>query len=212
MRSHILAAALSIQHGHTGRLQGDLMARLSATLVVFTASLLAGCMGQLSAGTGIQLPAAVMVDGESAPELPMGPVYAPGEDVHWMQPADYFVSEDEWTQDWIYVHLGKMQQPPAPGSKGQAMFFRLHDSRDVWTRHYWKTRPAAPGELVVGALAICFDDNKPNNVYRAPTTKGDARTGDWFLGKITDVSDAYKHQVRISTYDCDLDAVRIVGR
>jgi hypothetical protein len=185
-------------------------------LLVTIACLLTGCTGQLAAGAGIHGPIAPAPagGGEVVVDDGGGPVvgYAPGEDRHWMQADDYFISDDPWERGWIWVHLAKMRQPPAAATKDQAQFFQLDDSRDVWTEHYWRTRPAAGGDLVLGALVICFNDNSRDDVYRAPANKRAARTGSWFLGKITDVSDAYKHTVRVDTYSCALDAVRAVGR
>jgi hypothetical protein len=146
------------------------------------------------------------------PEPGPGPAYGPDEDRHWIQSDDYFISEHPWQAKWIYVHLSKMKRPASAESKDQALFFKLDDSRDVWTQHYWRTRPAAPSELALGTLAICFNDNVQNSVYHPPPSKDRARTGAWFMGKITDVSDAYKHVVKIDSYNCAINAVRVIHR
>lgn len=189
-------------------------------LLVTIACLLTGCAGQIAAGAGIHgpvvpAPAAggdVVVEGGDGGDGPVVGGYAPGEDRHWMQADDYFISEEPWERGWIWIHLAKMRQPPAASTKAQAQFFQLDDSRDVWTEHFWRSRPATGGDFALGALVICFNDNQRNGVYHAPASKSAARTGSWFLGKITDVSDAYKHAVRIDTYNCALDAVRVIGR
>jgi hypothetical protein len=196
------------------------MVRLSTTFAALVlACLTAGCMGQLSAGTGLQPPGLPAPSvgiaeggGEASVEVPAGPVYGPGEDRHWMQADDYFLTEQQYVDEYIYAHLAKMRQPPSAGSKDQALFLDVHDSRDVWTRFYWRTRPVEPRDLALGALAICFNDHIQHDVFLAPRNKHEARTGQWFLGRITDVSDAYKHQVRVAVFDCAVDAVRIVVR
>jgi hypothetical protein len=141
-----------------------------------------------------------------------GPAYGPDEDRHWMQPDDYFISEQPWQRSWIYVHLAKMKRPAGPESKEQALFFKLDDSRDVWTQYYWRTRPAAPSELALGTLVLCFNDNARDSVYHAPPSKDRARTGAWFMGKITDVSDAYKHVVKVDVFNCAINGVRVMHR
>ena len=138
--------------------------------------------------------------------------YGPDEDRHWIQPDDYFISEQPWQRSWIYVHLAKMKRPPSAESKEQALFFKLDDSREVWTQYYWRTRPATPPELTLGTLVVCFHANRRDRVYQSPPSKDRARTRAWFMGKITDVSDAYKHVVRIDEYNCAIDAVRVVHR
>jgi len=195
------------------------MVRLSTTFAaLFLACLTAGCLGQLSAGAGLQAPIGGVTGGiaegggEVPLEGPVGPVYAPGEDHHWMQADDYFLTEEPYVEGWVWGHLAKMKRPPSPDSKDQALFFDVRDSRDIWTRFYWRSRPAQPQDVVLGALAVCFNDNVQHDVYRAPPNKREARAGQWFLGRITDVSDAYKHLVRVSVYDCAVDAVRILVR
>ena len=193
------------------------MTRMSVTLALFCACLVAGCAGQLAAVPGIHAavspPSVEVPVNAPADDDPLsGPVYAPGEDRHWIQADDFFISEEPWTQGWIYVHLAKMRQAPEAATKGQARFFQLDDSREVWTGHFWRTRPADPGELALGQLVLCFNDNVHGDVYHRPPSKDRARTGAWFLGKITDVSDAFKHVVRVDVYNCAMDAVRVVGR
>jgi hypothetical protein len=139
------------------------------------------------------------------------PSTATGEDRHWIQPDDFFISESPWSHGWIYVHLAKLTQPATPPSH-DARFFQLDSSREVWTANHWKTHPAEPRELALGTLALCFNDHISDGVYNAPANKDAARTGAWFLGKITDTSDAAKGWIRIDSYKCLLDAVRVADR
>jgi len=201
----------------------------SFAFVVALSCLLAGCAARLSAIPGPMVASAAPAPApaaEPAPAAPVaapgaeidepghtpGPAYGPNEDRHWIQADDYFISEQPWQRSWIYVHLAKMKRPANGESKDQALFFKLDDSRDVWTQYYWRTRPAAPSELALGELVLCFNDNQRDSIYHAPPSKDRARTGAWFMGKITDVSDAYKHVVKVDTYNCALNAVRVVHR
>ena len=61
-------------------------------------------------------------------------------------------------------------------------------------------------------VAICFNDNQRDAVYQAPLTKDAARTGNWFMGKVTDTSDAPKGWVRVADYNCAIDGVRVPAR
>jgi hypothetical protein len=132
-----------------------------------------------------------------------------GDDRHWFQADDYLISERPYERGWIYVELSKLKQPATAQTKGEGQFFNLHDSKDQWTRYFWKTRPAEETDLQVGALAVCFEGNSRDSVYRAPENKSNARTGNWFMGRVTDTSDLYKGTVQIDTYRCSPDALRV---
>lgn len=183
------------------------------------------CTGRITAGPSrfpivrsappIPMPAPDAVvasepDGEPAAEP--GPAYGPNEDRHWLQPDDYFVAERPWESGWMSVQLAKMKRPPTADSKSQGLFFRLGDSRDIWTQFYWRSRPVTADDLTLGTLVICFEGYRRDNAYRAPRTKDQARPGQWFMGKITDTSDAYKQLIKVATYNCGIDSLRAVTR
>jgi hypothetical protein len=138
-----------------------------------------------------------------------GEAPGPGEDRHWVQADDYFIAEEAWQSGWIHVGLAKMKQAPSAQSKREARFFRLNDSKDVWTAHFWRTRIADRGDLALGQFGICFEGSNQSGAYEAPAGKDAARTGSWFMGKITDLSDLYKGVVRVDTYKCALGNVRL---
>ena len=118
---------------------------------------------------------------------------AVGEDRHFIQSDDFFISEQPMGENaWIYVTLAKMTQPPNAQTKGEAEFFKIKDGNSLWTKYLWRTRIARPDEIRLGALMIMFNDNNQNDVYRAPAEKSAARQGAWFLARITDTSDLYK--------------------
>lgn len=143
-------------------------------------------------------------------QLPSKPAtVASGEDRHWIQQDDYFISDRAYEHGWIYVSLAKMKQSPTTKTKGEAQFFRLHDSKDLWVKYFWKTRTAEEADIQVGALVICFEGNGKDNTYHAPENKNSARTANWFMGRVTDTSDLYKGSVRIDTYNCSPEAIRV---
>ncbi len=155
-------------------------------------------------------PAAVESEAPAASAVPVasGPG---GQDRHWIQADDHFISEQPWTQGWMWVRLAKLQQAASAASP-EAKFFQLDTAREIWTAHFWVTRPARPGELRLGMVAICFNDNQRDAVYQAPLTKDAARTGNWFMGKVTDTSDAPKGWVRVADYNCAIEGVRVPAR
>jgi Protein kinase domain len=153
--------------------------------------------------------------GAIAPRAPAAPVAVEasgpgGEDRHWIQSDDYFLGERPWTGGYIQVHLAKLAQAPT-GASGERKFFRLDSARDVWTATYWTTRAVRPGELALGMAAICFASNSRDGMYEAPVSKDQARTGAWFMDRVTDTSDASKGWVRVGVQKCSIDAVRVVA-
>ncbi|MGQ9842729.1 MAG: hypothetical protein ACUVRK_04110 [Spirochaetota bacterium] len=132
------------------------------------------------------------------------------DDEHFIQDDDYFVSKQQYKQGWIYVELAKMVQPAKPETKNEAQFMTLREGEELWTKYFWKTTVATVAECKVGTIVICFDDNVKDNVYYAPENKDCARSGSWFMAKITDMSDLYKGYLTVSGgYKVDKDNVRI---
>lgn len=124
---------------------------------------------------------------------------APGEDDHYIQRDDFFISEQPLGQhEWIYVQLSKMVTSPSSKTKGEGEFFRVTDGNKQWTRNFWKSRIAHAGELRLGTVAIIFEGASRDGVYFAPDTKDTARSGSWFMAKVTDLSDLYKGYVTVS--------------
>lgn len=169
---------------------------------------------EVSLGGVVPPPARVMAAPTPPPPVAKAPLTPPTpaqpkEDRHWIQPDDYFIADQPYDHGWIYVYLAKMKQQPDAKTKGEGQFFRLHDSKDVWTKNFWKTRPAEEADLQIGALAICFEGHSSDNIYQAPEDKNSARTSNWFMDRITDTSDLYKGAVRIGTYSCSPGALRV---
>jgi hypothetical protein len=143
--------------------------------------------------------------------LSLVPVFA-DEDEHYIQPDDYFISKDAFKdQDWVYVFLAKQQEAPKPQTKGEAKFMQVGDGKNVWTKNYWMTRKATKEALKIGTVVIMLDAAGAEDIYRSPESKEEARTANWFIAKITDVSDLYKEYVTVSGgFKVKIDAIRVI--
>ncbi len=151
--------------------------------------------------------------GGGMPTAQSGPSRGPDDDEHWFQPDDYLISDRAFGgQGYIYVTLAKMRVAPTATSKNEAQFFRIHDGKDIWTAHWWKTRPATQADLALGNEVICFEGHSKDGAYRGPSDKDNARGSHWFLGRITDTSDLYKGMVKVANYHCTPDALRVAVR
>ncbi len=138
--------------------------------------------------------------------------YVPSDaDAHHIQPSDYFISDREFpNQGWMYVHLAKVVTAPTAQTKYEGQFMKIHDGKEIWTKHYWKSRIASKAEIKIGAIVISFDDNVVDSIYKAPKKKDEARNGQWFMGKITDTTDLYKGYVTVAGgYKVDVNNIRI---
>lgn len=114
-------------------------------------------------------------------------------DDHYIQPDDYFVAEEELgKKQHVYVYISKMVTPATKATKNEAKFMRVKDSDELWSKLYWKTRPAIKSDIKIGAVVICFDGNNEDDVNMPPKDKGQARQWNWFMTKITDTSDLHK--------------------
>ena len=169
---------------------------------------LAGCP-QVPVSVNVPVPGATFVAGGGGAGAPVPAGPRVGEDQHYLQADDFLVADRALDGGWQYVYLAKQKVAPTPGTKGQGQYFRLVESRDVWTEHAWLTRPAVAADLRIGAAAFCFEGSGPDGAYGPPRSKDEARTGTWFAGRITDTSDGFKGVYRIDTYNCQLSAMRV---
>lgn len=146
---------------------------------------------------------------EPQPTPPPPPVM--GDDNHFIQGDDYFIQRHGLeNHTWIWVELAKMVQSPGPATKGDAEFMKVKDGKNYWTRHYWRTRIASQNELRLGLQVIAFNDNH-SSTYDAPIKKDRARGGNWFMARITDMSDMYKGYVTVSgNYKVNLGNLRVI--
>lgn len=199
------------------------MNRISSMLAATFAFSALSCTATLSpprpptASFGVHVPVpapTVAVDPGAAPApgpAPMaaaGPAYGPGDDRHWIQADDFWISDRAYEQGWIRLELAKMKQGPSDQSKGEALFFNLRDTKDQWTRFFYRTRPAEQADFAIGNLILCFEGNHRDGVYHGPKEKKEARVESWFMGRITDTSDLYKGSLMVDHFKCAPDALR----
>jgi hypothetical protein len=133
-------------------------------------------------------------------------------DMHYIQDDDWFYSDREFETGWIRVELAKMLQAATPETKNEAKFMDVKDGKEVWSQHYWKTRIAQPSEIKMGAIMIIFDYSRGDRYIR-PEDQEKARTDNWFMAKITDVSTLYQNYVMVSGgYKVNTDNLRVIVR
>ena len=102
-----------------------------------------------------------------------------------------------------------MKTPATAQTKNEAEFLTVRDGEEIWTKYYYKTRIAAKPELKLGLEVFVFDMND-NDIYRAPENKDEAIGNNWFMAKITDMSDMYKGYVTVSGgYKVKFDNIRV---
>lgn len=145
------------------------------------------------------------------PPLQKPPQIGTVDDDHYIQADDYFIAKEPLgRQHYIYVSIGKMFTPPTPQTKGEAEFLRVHDGNKVWTKHFWSTRIATQDDLKLGIPVIMAHRVGNDNIYRPPKSK-EERNSDWFMAKITDLSDLYRGYVTVSGgYKVSLNALRVI--
>ncbi|MDY0018263.1 MAG: hypothetical protein RBS89_10545, partial [Candidatus Delongbacteria bacterium] len=133
-------------------------------------------------------------------------------DKHYIQGDDYFISDRALEgHSWIRVNVAKMMEAPNANTNGEAKFLVVKDGKEIWTKYFWQSRIAGPEEIKLGTVAIMFD-YATGGIYIAPKQRDDARTDNWFMAKITDVSTLYKGHVLVSGgYNVSKDNIRIIG-
>lgn len=136
---------------------------------------------------------------------------ADDDDAHFIQSDDYFISTEAFKPQYIRVELAKMKTPATPQTKNMAEFLNVMSGEETWTQYYWSTRIATKEEIKLGLLVIVFEVCGDNDVYRAPESKEEARTGPWFMAKVTDVSDMFRGFVTVSGgYKIALTNLRVI--
>ncbi|MEI1306667.1 hypothetical protein [Leptospira venezuelensis] len=134
------------------------------------------------------------------------------EDDHYIQPDDYFVSREEYNdQTYINVYIAKEMTPAsATKTKGEGEFLQVTDGKKYWTKNFYMTRLATDKDLKLGVKVIMFDMGTEDG-YRAPESKEEARTGSWFMAKITDTADLFKGIVTVSGgYKIQKNNIRVI--
>lgn len=151
------------------------------------------------------------VNPATAPSYTAGPASGGPTDSHWFDSDDYLIATEPLAdKSYVYVRIAKMREAPSAGTKDEGKFFDVENAKEVWTQHFWRTRPATAADLQIGNVVICFEGNQDGNeVYQPPSDRDTARTANWWMAKITDTTDLYKNRVRVSTYSCAPAALRV---
>ncbi len=137
------------------------------------------------------------------------PAFAEDDD-HYINSDHYFITKEAFKQGWIYVTLATMKTPATVQTKNEAEFTTIRDGEEIWTKFYYITRIAAQTELKIGLQVIACEIGD-GEVYRAPANRDEALQNNWFMAKITDVSDVFKGYVTVSGgYKIKLDNMRVV--
>jgi len=133
-------------------------------------------------------------------------------DKHYIQGDDYFIADQPLEgHSWIRIHVAKMMEAPNANTNGEAKFLVVKDGKEIWTKYYWQSRIASESEIKLGTVAIMFD-YATGGIYVSPKQREDARTDNWFMAKVTDVSTLYKGYVLVSGgYNVSKDNIRIIG-
>ena len=126
--------------------------------------------------------------------------------------SEYFVAGEDYNGGWQWVVLARMIRPASDTTKGEAQFMSLGGNKTAgerfWSRYFWKTRVATPGDITVGKVVFCADLGE-NDVYRPPHNRREALENRWWMATVTDVSDLYKQEVRVGDYRVNPNALRI---
>ena len=134
------------------------------------------------------------------------------EDDHYIGSDKYFISNEKLNGPWMYVQLATMKTPASAKTKKQAEFMLVRDGAEIWTEFFWKTRILTEKEIKTGIIVIAFEASD-GDVYRAPENKDEAMQNNWFMAKITDVSDMYKGYVTVSGgYKVKINNMRALTR
>ncbi|MBM4403566.1 MAG: LPP20 family lipoprotein [Candidatus Cloacimonetes bacterium] len=147
---------------------------------------------------------------EPHPEVKERPYF----DSHYVQSDDFFVFDVPLgSNEYIYVHLAKLQTPPSAATNNQAEFFLVMSGDRQWKDHWVRTRKAQTEDLRIGAEIIVFDQTDNSGVYRSPISNQEARSHNWYMTRITDLSDMYKGYVLGSGgLKIGLTCIRIIVR
>ncbi|HVK88887.1 MAG TPA: hypothetical protein VM513_32430 [Kofleriaceae bacterium] len=161
----------------------------------------------VSGGYTVALDALRIIDGDTGPRI-----NAPGaEDAAFIKPDHWIVSTDPLpSQSYIGARLALAIQPPSPATRNEGEFLITGTGEVVWHKHAWRSRPAAPADVKLGAHVLVFDSTT-DNVYRAPTSRTEAITGSWFIAKVTDTSEAFKGVVTVAgSYRAEVNGLRVL--
>jgi hypothetical protein len=131
-------------------------------------------------------------------------------DGHHIDSDIIYISKEPFKgSGWIYVKTAKTVTPASAKTKNEGLYMTTSDGDEIWTKHFWKTRIASEKELKTGLIVIAFERSE-DDVYVSPENKSQAISDNWFMAKITDMSDRHKGYVTVSGgYKISLENIRI---
>lgn len=149
----------------------------------------------VSGGYQVGVNALRIIDGDEGPRLT-----APGaEDAEFLKPEHWMIGTDPLPKEgYATVRVALAIQPPSPQTRNEGEFLTTHNAERLWTPHAWRTRLATPADVKLGAYVIALDATGDDSVYRAPASRKEALTFNWFVAKVTDTSEAFKGVVTVS--------------
>lgn len=109
----------------------------------------------------------------------------------------YFVSDEALgADDWVAVRPCTEELAMSQAvTDGQSCIAQA-DGSVAMGRHYWKSRPAAPGDLRIGAFVVARDQ---------------AADGEWYVTRITNLSDLQAGFVAVTApFRAPLRGLRVV--
>lgn len=133
---------------------------------------------------------------------------APGEDEHHLVAEDWFIGESPYQSGWMYVRLAKQLTSPSEGTKGEGEFMNIDGSK-IWTKYYYRTRPAAKDDIKLGVVVI-VPEKSDEGVYVPPVDRDESRQIGWFMGTVTDLTDMFKNEVAVGEYKVRPEALRVI--
>jgi hypothetical protein len=165
-------------------------------------------VGETAAAAPAEAGTTAAESGDSSTADSTGGAQCPNPENHCLDDGTLFIAEQGWQEGYVTVAPATQTEPP--GSSGEAAFRKLSDAGTVRTKHYWKTRPAASGELRIGLLAVAHD-RADGDTYVGPIDRDQARHDSWFLAKITSLEPLADGKVWVSGgYLVATDNLRLV--
>lgn len=164
--------------------------------IVVLAAMLFGCASRVVLVPSIP---GVVVKMPSTPVSTIAAVAPTGNaDAHFIQPTDFFYMEEPFgNTEWERILLGKLVTAATPETKNQAQFMSVSSGISEWAKWWSGSRIATRADLKLGTEVIFFDQSGENSVYRAPESNQEARSYDWAISRITDVSELFKGYVMV---------------
>ncbi len=131
-------------------------------------------------------------------------------DDHFIDSDVIFISKEAFKgTGWIYVQTAKVVTPPSAKTKNEGEYMIISSGEQIWTKFSYKTRIATEKELKIGLIIIAFE-RADGEVYFSPEDKSQALAWNWFMAKITDMSDKHKGYVTVSGgYKINLENIRV---